>query len=130
MATLGEQLKQQLADRDEQARRKAEAAERAERAKVLENEQLVRQFGERLKQHVIRCITASEPVKGLRVPSGEPFNTYSWKHKDVMLATHPYAYAFKEVVAWARSEGLEITFTADWDGGGMDSWYIASVKAV
>lgn len=127
MATLGEQLKQQLADREEQARRKAEAAERAKRAKVLEHEEAVRQFGTRLKNHIIRCIEAGEPVKGLQVPKGEPFNTYGWKDTTTLLTGHTYAYVFAETVDWARSEGLEIKLVYGWDGGGVDSWYTAEV---
>lgn len=128
MATLGERLKAQNEDRIEQARRKAEAEDRAKRAKVLENEQTVRAFGERLKQHIIRCIEAGDPIKGLQVPKGEPFNTYGWKDNTTLLKGHPYAYVFAEVVEWARQEGLTITLTYGWDGGGRDSWYTAGAE--
>ena len=129
---LGEKLK---------AANEARALEKRQ-AEVRKREQEAAKFAKDQKtivdkiQEVIETLTsqieAGVTVKAIRLPTSEPFNTYSWPNKTMVgtfdAMNHPHYSAFQTFFEWAEENGMVGKFNYEWDGGGMASWFTATVE--
>ncbi len=77
-------------------------------------------------------IEAGITVKPIKIPTSRPFNTYSWPSNTMVgkfeVLNHPHYTAFQAFFEWAEENGMVGKFNYEWDGGGVSSWFTASVE--
>lgn len=132
MTNLGEKLKAANVARAEAAN-KAEIAKReADLAKFKADDATIRNEIERQIAIIEAAIEAGRTFKPEKFPKWEPFNTYGWPTKTMVgkfeAMNHPHFHAFQAFFDWADENGLVGKFNYEWDGGGVESWFTATVE--
>jgi hypothetical protein len=73
--------------------------------------------------------------KGIKIPSGAPYNTYNWGNPrynetgNPVPENHPHKSDFDAFFNWADENGLVAKFVSCHDGMGVKSWWEVQVEA-
>lgn len=121
------------------------AAERAntESAEAARDWKLAETFFQTARETFTRLITTRVPIKEVGILVGNTgsrsenndiyslFQLYSQKDSSTFFRpTSKYFPLWNEFSSWAKSQGLEVVWEYQWDGGGIHSWYVLQVKAL
>lgn len=129
---LGEKLQANW-DAANAAMTDAEARKRAQdhRLWLAENKKVLAAI-EEIKAKIINAIENGDPIKEIKLPRYEGFETYKWKEEKMIgqfyLVDHPHYTAINSFFAWANENGLVGKFIPEHDGMGMESWFVATVE--
>lgn len=133
MTSLGEKLKaanekrQAMANDAERRKREADAL------KFKQDEEQIEGFLNKCQTHWELEIKEDVLPSTFTVPRSSPFDTYSWPSKKMVgkfeATNHPHQVSFDRAFKWADDNGLVLTLNYCHDGGGMASWFTASVDS-
>jgi len=130
MTSLGEKLKANEQMRQAAAKAAIENRQLQEaRMKELDAQNIVA-FIVRAQEHITMAIENNRRIKGVKVPSGRPWNTFGWRADEIRGVEdgHPFEAELDKFFEWANENGLVGKFVQQHDGMGMDSWYVATVE--
>jgi hypothetical protein len=140
MATLGEQLAQNI-EREKKAASDSEAAfALLQTEEARKNFRIVEGFFKEAREYFTRSIQAGAPVKKLYLQVGgarfsigvnchdavaDVLGIYQRTYQGPQSLSDPLRYSslWQEFRQWAMSEGLEATWHDCYDGGGVDNWW-------
>jgi hypothetical protein len=128
---LGQQLRQQEADRAATVERKRRAEELAETRRIAAERDKVRSIFESARNDVLEAVADARQPKGVVVKGyGMPFLARGPRGLSDLTPVdpgHPYHDIYVEFAAWAASEGVQFRINYQHDGMGMHSWHRVTV---
>ena len=144
MTTLGERLKAREAreEADKMAKLDRESRQRGEKA--MADLRAVQQYFDSAREDITEDISNDLPVREITLGKrgddsagvASILQTYSWNYnihqpgRSIEYPQHAYYAVWEGFQQWANAEGLEVKFTYDYDGGGIESWHVLKVKVL
>lgn len=128
---LGEQLRQQEADRIAATERKHLAEAKAESRRIAAERDKIRQIFEEARNEALEAAADARPPKGVVVKGyGMPFLAHKVSGSGNLTPLdprHPYHDIYTEFMLWGASEDVEFRVNYEHDGMGMESWHRVTV---
>ncbi|AGR48014.1 hypothetical protein PHIM7_295 [Sinorhizobium phage phiM7] len=130
--SLGDRLKSANEARAAEKSKQEIRARESDRMKYDAERRTILAFLEGIKENLTADIMNDVTPKPVKIPTGEPFNHYTWNGQDMIgkftMMNHKHYSAFQTFFDWADQNGLVGMFLYAHDGVGVSSWHIATVE--